>query len=85
MTYANKSSVNAYRTPAGPSVPTRKVVSKAWIWLVWIVPMWLWRYLPPWVGENVERAVYDGFTRHEWFEDQVRQFHDVQRPSEAKK
>lgn len=57
---------------------TPRRVSSWWTLLPWIVPM---RFLPRAWAENVERAVYDGFTRHEWFEEQVRQLHEAQRNS----
>jgi hypothetical protein len=45
-----------------------KKVSSLWTLLPWFVPM---RLLPASWAENVERAVYDGMTRAEWFRAQV--------------
>jgi hypothetical protein len=50
-----------------------KRVSHWWIALVWILPDFLVPLLPTWVTDNIERAVYDGYTRDEWFTEQVRQ------------
>ncbi len=53
-----------------------KKASSLWTIVPWILPDWL---TPPWVQEKIERAVYDGFTRHEWFQAQVNEFHEEQR------
>jgi hypothetical protein len=39
---------------------------------LWVLPGWLVRWLPSSFHETVEREVYDGLTRQEWFEAQVR-------------
>ncbi len=46
---------------------------------LWLLPDWLVRWLPPSYRETVEREVYDGLTRHEWFEKSVRELQDVNR------
>ena len=51
-------------------------VSKYWTLAPWFVPFW---GSIPWLRENVERAVYDGLTQHEWFQAQVDEFHAAQR------
>jgi hypothetical protein len=56
-----------------------KQVSKWWTLVPWLVPDCLVRWLPPWVAENVERAVYDGLTRAEWFRAQIDEYHAAQR------
>ncbi len=66
--------MSAYREHAGAALPTPRKVSSLWTLVPWLVPGWCVRWLPPWVTDNVERAVYDGFTRAEWFAEQVRQF-----------
>lgn len=47
-----------------------------WIFLYWALPA---SVRPAWLIERVERVVYDGMTRHEWFQAQVREYHETQR------
>jgi hypothetical protein len=42
---------------------------------LWFLPDWFVRWLPPAYRETIEREVYDGLTRHEWFTEQVRACH----------
>lgn len=58
-----------------PPLPRRRV-SSLWTLVPWVVPM---RFLPPRIAENVERAVYDGLTRTEWFEQEVQRINAAQR------
>jgi hypothetical protein len=55
-----------------------KRVSTLWTLVPWFVPDFLVRFVPPWIWENVERAVYGGMTRAEWFQNEVDQFHAAQ-------
>lgn len=70
-----------YRTSARRVVPAPrgKKVSSLWTLVPWLVPSFLVRFVPPWVIEKVERAVYDGFTRAEWTAIQVRQIEESAR------
>ena len=46
---------------------------------LWLLPDWFVRWLPPSFHETVEREVYDGLTRNEWFQVQVDEIHEAQR------
>lgn len=65
--------MTAYRTSAAPPNPVPQKVSRLWLVIPWLTPEWAVRWLPPWITDNVERCVYDGLTRAEWVEEQVRQ------------
>lgn len=51
--------------------PGAKKVTSLWTLVPWLVPDFFVRFLPPWITDNIERAVYDGLTRHEWFQEQA--------------
>lgn len=55
-----------------------KKVSSLWTLVPWLTGRW-YQSLPQWITDNVERAVYDGLTRHEWFVAQVEELHASQR------
>ncbi len=60
-----------------PPLPRRRV-SSLWTLVPWVVPM---RFLSTSIAANVERAVYDGLTRSEWFRQEIRRLHAAQMPS----
>ena len=43
------------------------------IFALWFLPEWLVRWMPQSFTEAVEREVYDGLTRAEWFEKSIRE------------
>ena len=54
------------------------------IFAMWFLPEWFVRWLPPSFHEAVERHVYDGLTRAEWFAKSVREMQAAQVSSPAK-
>jgi hypothetical protein len=58
---------------------TDRKVSSLWTLLPTLVPECLHPLMPRWVVENVERAVFDGLTRHEWFEARVAELQEQHR------
>jgi hypothetical protein len=50
---------------------------QAAIFALWFLPGWIVRWMPRSFIEAVEREVYDGLTRHEWFEARVRELHEA--------
>lgn len=55
----------------------RTVKGHAAMMALWFLPAWLVRLMPPSFHEAVEREVYDGLTRHEWFVAQVAELQAV--------
>lgn len=53
-----------------------KRVNSLWTLVPWVFPWW---GVVPWIRDNVERAVFDGMTRHEWFQAQVDEYHAAER------
>ncbi len=45
--------------------------SVIWVWLVFLCPEFLHRFLPVIVFEKVERRVFDGLTEREWVTKEV--------------
>lgn len=51
-------------------------VSSLWTLLPWVMPVWM---IPTRWRENVERAVFDGMTRDEWFRARVEELEAANR------
>lgn len=60
---------------------------RAAILALWFLPDFIIRWLPPSFGEAVEREVYDGLTRAEWFAKSIREMQatPVSRNAESEK
>jgi len=52
---------------------------------LWFFPDWIVRWFPPSFSEVVEREVYDGLTRHEWFMAQIAEMQALNAKQAAEK
>ena len=54
---------------------------RAAMFALWVLPEFILEHMPPSFNEAVEREVYDGMTRHEWFVARVKELQAPDRRS----